>query len=195
MALGKNEIVSGSTPIFIKYGVRNITMDDIANEFGISKKTLYQIFESKNDLLFQVFSLETDRFSKRLDALRSDSKDAIDELLNLSEFLKRIIEASSPTLLDELMKYYPNIYLKILDLKQRTMAPFIQKNLVRGLRENFYRKDISVIDIEESFTNILELIFNNKDKSFNQIADFFFHLFIGSLLSTQGLSKYEDYKG
>ena len=136
------KILENTANLYLKYGIKSITMDDIAHECNISKKTLYKYVSDKADLvektIFHVFSEN----GKKMKAIVDASHNAIDELFELQKILLNLSSNYNPSVEFDLQKYYPSILRNIENMKAKHIFNMILRNLKKGKDENLYRKDI-----------------------------------------------------
>ena len=102
----KEKIQKGAEELFMRYGVRSISMDDIARHLTVSKKTLYQHFADKEDIVTVTCKAHLDRNAEEFQVIRKTAKNAIEELVQLSVCLKRNMQDMNPSLLFDLQKYH-----------------------------------------------------------------------------------------
>lgn len=135
-------ILERVSSLFLKYGIRSVTMDDVSREAGISKKTLYQFFKDKEDLVEQTISLFMCQ-NLYLKA-KSESINAIDSLITLRNHVAQIMKHYNNNLEFELKKYYPSQYEKLKTHKRNDIYEGTLDNINQGIYEGFYRKGIDV---------------------------------------------------
>lgn len=137
-------IVEEATKVFWKYGIKSVTMDDVARHLGISKKTLYQYVTDKSDLVTKVLNSSSDRFTLEIDRIRAVGYNAIDEMLAIASYISKQISAFHPSIYFDLAKYYPEA-CRIMDKnKQVLVVEQIAENMRKGVREGLYRSDVNV---------------------------------------------------
>lgn len=138
----KTEISKKVCELYSQYGIRSVTMDDVVSELGISKKTLYQYFKDKTDLVRA--AMDYDFEAKKNEYLNCHDKqiNAVEELINFSIVQLKMVTSHSPTLLYDLSKYYPEISIEFQTKKREQMLKGLLTNLKRGKAEGLYRKDI-----------------------------------------------------
>lgn len=130
--------------LFMRYGIKALTMDDVARELGISKKTLYQFVESKDDLVNKVIEMHLTVECSRADDVANSSSDALDEmLLVLRENLGDMQKMKSNIIFD-LQKYHREAWEKIQAYQHGFLYEVVRKNLERGVAEGLYRDDFDV---------------------------------------------------
>jgi AcrR family transcriptional regulator len=130
--------------LFRRYGIRSVTMDEIATQLGISKKTIYQYYADKDQLVDAV-AVEEIKFSQ--DSCIQDmavSANAIEEIFRVMEFVEVMFRNMNPSMLFDLEKYHPSGYKKFLEHKNRFLFDMIKLNLERGIKEELYRPEINV---------------------------------------------------
>jgi TetR/AcrR family transcriptional regulator, cholesterol catabolism regulator len=134
------EKISG---LYAKYGIRSVTMDDVARELGISKKTLYGHFADKHDLVKKVVMHHLSTMDKEFINIGKQKLDAIETLLQITDMITRFITDFNPSLNFDLMKYYPEIWAILLEYKRDRVFNSVKENLIRGIKEGLYRKDMN----------------------------------------------------
>ena len=139
----RTEIISRSEQLFLRLGVRSVTMDDIARELSISKKTLYQHFDNKDTLVKNVISTHIDREQKMKDQICRSAIDALDEVRNMGIFIISMIENISASALEELQKYYRESWEILIQKQNFYVTDCIVRNIERGKKERLYRDDLN----------------------------------------------------
>ena len=140
----KDAILLKASELFLTLGFKSVTMDDIASGMGISKKTIYQHFSNKHDLVeattMHVFHI----ISEGIDFICNLNKPAIDELLAIKEFAMAKLnnEASSPFY--QLQKYFPKVAAQLRKLQFDKVQTCIRHNLKKGIQSGLYRPNIDV---------------------------------------------------
>ena len=132
----KDKILKGAESLFMKYGVRSITMDDIARQLGVSKKTLYQHFADKEDIVTQVCTQNMHTTLKQFEQIKETSENAVEELAKLSMCLKQNMEETNPSLLFDLQKYHPRAWAAWIEFKQKNIYDSVKRNLDQGIAEH-----------------------------------------------------------
>ena len=149
----KNKILKKSSELFLTYGFKSITMDDIANKMGISKKTIYQHFNTKNCLVKETTLALFQFISEGINCICLLEKNPIDELYNIKKFVLENLkdEKSSPQY--QLQKYYPKVYKTLKEKQFEVMQGCVSKNLNRGIENGYFRDDINVNFITRLYFN------------------------------------------
>jgi TetR/AcrR family transcriptional regulator, cholesterol catabolism regulator len=140
----KEKVIKEGRSLFWRYGVKSVTMDDIARHLGMSKKTLYQFFTDKDDLISRIMESFLKREEDETDALFGKAKDSIDALLLLSTHIKSAFQNMTPSLMYELKKYHPNAFKIFREHKRTFLHESIIKSLIKGVEEGVFRKDMNL---------------------------------------------------
>ena len=136
------EILDKVSMLYRKYGVKSITMDDVAHELGISKKTLYQYVGDKTELVEKVIE-HTGYFSPAgMKKLRETGDNAIEQLIEVSQKFQALLRENSPAYEYDLKKYYPELYRKLMSLRRELMYEIVVANIRQGKKEGIYREDL-----------------------------------------------------
>lgn len=138
------EIILRVTQLYMKYGIRSVTMDDVARELCISKKTLYLHFKDKDDLVKKVIESYMKVLHKEIDRSQCSSMNAIENLLQMSRFLTQMLKQANPSVTYDLKKYYPTIWNKIAMSRRDHIFNQIKGNMIQGIKEGLYRTDLDV---------------------------------------------------
>ncbi len=138
----KNKIIHKATELFIKLGFKSVTMDDIANEMGISKKTIYTHFKNKTTLVKQcTFSL-MDTITEGIDAICNRNHNPIDELFEIKEFVLHRLEDDQYSPQYQLQKYYPEISKTLQQAQFDKIMESSKTNIEKGKKQGLYREQI-----------------------------------------------------
>jgi len=140
----KERIQAKADEMFMRYGIRSVSMDDIAAQLSISKKTLYQFFADKDELVDAVVENELTRGQKDCIDCRKVSKDAVDEIFITMEQIAEQFRNMNPVVLYDLEKFHTGSFQKFLKHKNEFLLDVIRKNLERGIQEELFRPEINV---------------------------------------------------
>jgi TetR/AcrR family transcriptional regulator, cholesterol catabolism regulator len=140
----KERIKLQATDLFMKYGVRSVSMDDIANSLGMSKKTIYQFYADKDELVDAVIQHEIRHNENCCELDRQSSENAVHELFLAMDMVVEMFHSMNPSLLFDLQKYHPQAFQKFHVHKNDFLYSVIRNNLVRGIKEDLFRDDINI---------------------------------------------------
>lgn len=188
----REKIIHKSADLFLSYGFKSVTMDDIANALGISKKTIYQHFENKTKLVeattLAMFSL----ISHGIDCICALEKNPIEEIYEIKQFVSEHLknEKSSPQY--QLQKYYPKIYKSIKSKQFDVMYQCVKANLDRGISLGIYRNNIHVDFVTRIYFNCMlaikdEDLFSKKTFSTNMLLDNYLEYHLRGICTKKGL--------
>ena len=130
--------------LFMQYGLRSVSMDDIANNLGMSKKTIYQYYADKDALVDEVVSAVITSNEAICDFDRTNANDAIHEIFMAMDMVVEMFKTMNPSVLFDMQKYYPNAFQKFLKHKNDYLYRTIKENIKRGIKEELYRPEIKV---------------------------------------------------
>jgi len=152
----------------MKYGIKSITMDDVARELSISKKTLYQYVTDKDDLVGKFIENEIELRFEEIYKCFKIGFNAIEELFEISFFMNRMMKDQNPTTEYDLKKYYPHHYQKTVKARREGMYKYVLQNLKKGKEEGLYREDMDVeiiakLYMSRSENNHLNELFTNEE--------------------------------
>ncbi len=136
-------ILEETSKHFIRYGIRSMSMDDVARQLGISKKTLYQYFADKKELVHSVIKFHMDQTNNCFHNMKVEPGNAIDILLRVSQILIEQMGQMNPSVKYDLSKYYPESFKNLMDYKRGQVLDHIERNLQQGIKEGLYRKDMN----------------------------------------------------
>jgi len=187
----KEEIIVRTLELFNSRGIKSLNMGEISSLQHISKKTLYNHFSDKDDLVCNCMSYELERTSKELTEITDKKNNAIDESYEVSQFVINQLNNINPTLFSELESYHPSAMKLFEDHQNECIGRTVHENFERGVKEGVYRKDLN-IDIIISIYMVLMYnllsarIMNSNDYSFSDIYMEFFKYHIHGISSEKG---------
>lgn len=184
--------------LFMKYGIKSLSMDDIARELGISKKTLYQHFKDKKDVVLQAVlhgvSLQSCKFKE---IIEQNDFNAIDVLFFVSKQIAENHKTINPNIHFDLQKYYPEAWQILSEHNKKHVYGKICQNMEQGIKEGLYRDDLKINIIGKIYVqqvNNVSLVEDiGDDLSFDDILKTIFVYHMRGIASPKGL-EYLDYK-
>lgn len=195
----KDKILEGSLGLFMKYGIRSVTMDDIARHLAVSKKTLYQHFADKDDLVFKMSEMYLDRSYRQYEHIANGSSNSIEELSKISVRMKHDMENMNQSMLFDLQKYHPKAWALYIDHKYKIISQSVVRNIRQGIADGFYRPEINPDIMAVTRLILIEAAFNPelfpKDQfNFVEVQTQLFDLFVHGLCTEKGRKLYLKYK-
>jgi AcrR family transcriptional regulator len=195
----KEKILKGAEELFTKYGVRSISMDDIARHLSVSKKTLYQHFTDKEDIVTMACKAHLERNVNEFEEIKNSATNAIDELAKLSVCLKRNMQDMNPSLLFDLQKYHPKAWAVWMDHKNKFIKCSVVRNLMQGIEEGYFRPElnpevIAAVRLELVQLGFDEDIFPREKFRLAEVQLQIFDHFVYGLVTDKGRKLYQKYK-
>lgn len=193
------ELMDKIVALFFEFGIRNLNMDDISRNLGISKKTLYQYFKSKEDLIGKLFEYDEIRWNNEFSKIKLDEFNAIDMLFFASSMVAKQMNQLNPKLKFEMRKYYEPIFNQFLLRKRNHIYNQISKNIQQGIGEGLYRGDVNIeLTAGLYVKNLVDM--HNQDFcfieniTFEQIFEVMFETHIRAISTPEGIAYFEKRK-
>lgn len=139
----KERILIKAEELFMQFGIRSVSMDDIANHLGMSKKTLYQYYADKDELVDAVVDGHIREIQMDCLGCRTEARDAIHEIFLTMEHIMQEFNNMNPMLLYDLEKFHFRSYQRFKDHKDKFLAQVIRENIEWGVKEELYRPEIN----------------------------------------------------
>ncbi len=139
----QEKILKTAIELFFKFGIKRITMDDVAKELGMSKKTIYLYFKEKDDLINSMVSREIGCKEIDFNEITKKAKDPIHELALISENMTKMLDHINPIFFLDLKKYYPEPFSKFQKFKEDFAFKNVLRNLKDGKEKGIYRADLN----------------------------------------------------
>jgi AcrR family transcriptional regulator len=139
----KDRIIQEASILFFSKGIKSMTMSDIANEMGISKRTLYEVFRDKEELLDKCVTTHLEKADTEMTAISTNSEDVIDTLMRIYAKHLREVQNVSKTVIHDLKKYHRTIYEKI-ECQQKDGLGFFIPIFKKGIEQGLIRKDVNI---------------------------------------------------
>lgn len=158
----KDKIIKKATDMFLKLGFKSVTMDDIACEMCISKKTIYKYFSNKEKLIEEGTEVVHQKIHTLMDAVIAQNHNAIAENFQMREMFKQMFQSFDQSPAYQLKKHYPEIYEKMMANEIEDCSHMFRQNIVKGITEGLYRKET---DIEAAVKFYYTLIFSINENT------------------------------
>ena len=161
----KDKIVSKASDLFLKLGFKSVTMDDIAGEMCISKKTIYKYFCNKEVLIEESTEMVHKEVHGIIDTIVAKNHNAIEENFEIRKMFKEMFQAADTSPLYQLKKHYPEIYQKVMSREINECNLCFKQNIEKGIEQELYRKDLN---IDFYFKFYYSLIFSIKENTISE---------------------------
>jgi len=170
----ETKILHTASDLFLNLGFKSITMDDIASEMGISKKTIYKYFSNKEELIDSTTIFVHTKIYETICQITTQGLNAISENFAIKIAFKNIFKKSKTSPMFQLKKYYPKIYQKLIDNEFEMFKECVSGNIEKGIKEGLYKKELKKnIVLKFYFILVFGLhdndIFNLEDYDLNAL--------------------------
>lgn len=194
----REKIIQEAAELMGQFGIRTVTMDDISKNLGISKKTLYQYFKDKKELVNKVTEMHLALEQARFDATAMDSEDSVQELILVSQCLRESLKDMKMGLMKELQKFYPDAWLMYEDFKQNVMMKTICQAIERGQAEGYFRQNINpqliaIMRMEQVQAFFMTNLFPKEKLTIAEVQMHLFDHFIHGLFTLKGHQLFNQY--
>jgi AcrR family transcriptional regulator len=159
-------ILQKVSALYQRYGIKSVTMDDVAHELGISKKTLYQFVSDKTELVKMVVEHVRECNFSSLETKEDTQMNAIEELIEVSQHVHHMMRDRSPTYEYDLKKYYPEIYRSLMSARRKLMFESMIANIRKGKKEGIYRSELDEMIISK--LHLLRIEYLQSSEIFNE---------------------------
>ena len=157
----KDQFLEKATELFIEHGSKTLTMDDVAREFGISKKTLYQKYKNKEALLEEVLDFKLNHIMQKMHKLDVEVEKAVERMFCRDEQMQRAVNSNRSMMVKQLVKYYPSIFNKHMVNFSEKFSQVLMNNILKGREQGYYRDDFN----EEVYSKLFVLLMMSYDSS------------------------------
>ncbi len=194
----EGNIIAGAGELFHKYGIRSVSMDDIARHLSISKKTIYQYYKDKDEIVTLALKAHMDHEKLEYDEACKGSVDAIEELSRVSKCMRSDFKDMNPSLLFDMQKYHPNAWKLWMDFKNEYIKNQVVENLKRGIEEENFRKEIdpeamAIFRVEQVQMAFDETIFPSDKFRLKELQLLMFDHFVHGIVTEKGKKLYKQY--
>ncbi len=159
----RDYIIGEADRLFCQFGFKSVTMDDIAKHLGMSKKTIYQHFTDKDELVNILIRQKLEAQSCQTDELARVAENAVQEILFVITNINDLLSNINAKLFFDLQKYHPKAWMMFRDFREKKMQQAILINIERGMREGLYRKEIKADIITRMRLEQVDLVFSNHE--------------------------------
>lgn len=193
----KEKILLNATDMFLNLGFKSVTMDDIARNSGVSKKTIYAHFSNKTDLIEAVTNYLFDTICTGIDLIHEQEQSPIVELFQIKKFVLEHLkdEKSSPQY--QLQKYYPKIYATLKQKQFAEMQELIKENLAKGIEQGLYRESVDVDFIARIYFHGMvgikdKDLFPLQNYSMSTLMNYYLEYHLRGICTEKGIQELEN---
>ncbi|ASU34605.1 TetR/AcrR family transcriptional regulator [Mucilaginibacter xinganensis] len=153
-------IIQGGEELFLQAGIKSVTMDDIARHLGMSKKTIYQFFKDKNELVIALVKKKLKEDEEQISEIISRSANVIEEMINMMKCSEDIFSRINPIVIHDMQKYHPDAWAEFQKFKSEVLIRTLEELLTKGIKQGYIRPDIDVKIIARMRVSQVEMGFN-----------------------------------
>jgi AcrR family transcriptional regulator len=155
-------IISGGEELFFKAGIKSVTMDDIAKHLGMSKKTIYQFFKDKNELIMAWVKTKLQEDEEQMCAVINQSGNVMEGMINMMKYSEEIFSRINPIVIHDVQKYHPAAWTQFQNFKSDVLMRTLEDLLSKGIKQGYIRPDIDVKIIARMRVTQVEMGFNTS---------------------------------
>jgi AcrR family transcriptional regulator len=194
----KERIIKEAFNLFWRYGIKSVTMDDIAKDLGISKRTIYQHYPDKDAIVVLVVQQELEVQKLQMDKMDEDNLNPIEQMIQASDYMRISLAHMNPVVFHDLKKYHPQAWELFHQYKHQFIIRSIRDNLVEGIEKGLYRRNIdvdilSLLRIEQVLMAFDPTVFPADRFNMMNVQMEFIHHFLRGILTEKGLEYYSQY--
>lgn len=195
----KERILQKAHELYHRFGIRSVSMDEIATGLGISKKTVYQCYADKEELVREVFSRIMEGNCQQCQVDQERAENAVHEMFLASDMMQELFAQMNPSVMYEMEKYHPTVYKKFQEFRWGFIYKAIRTNLERGVSEELYRPEIDTdlmarYRLESIFLPFNSEAFPNNRTHLLSIQQGILEHFLYGLATSKGRRLIEKYK-
>lgn len=163
MDLKLNSILEQAAKLFMKFGIKSLTMDDIANELKVSKKTLYLFVTDKQDLVLKTLQKYCDADKAMVEEIEKQNTNAMEECLLITKHVKEKFSSIHQSIHYDLQKYYPDAWTMMQNHQLNFVFDTVKRNLEKGIEEGYYRDDLNPEIIARAYVTKVYAMIDRTD--------------------------------
>ena len=172
--MSKERIIKGAEELFFRYGIKSITMDDIAKHLGMSKKTIYNYFSEKDEVVNMLMDAGIEQDKKQFRDIADKAQNVVDEFFKMMQCLSSIIGKLNPNVFYDLQKYHNGAWGKFVKFKSEFILQMVEECISKGIKQGYIRTDANPKILARLRVEEIEMGFNPKvfppDKSIEGIS-------------------------
>lgn len=194
----REQIVDAAAEMFLNYGFKSVTMDDIADKLGISKKTIYAHFSTKTKLIDAAGSHILNMVTEGINHIRDKKLNPVIENFEIKRYVNKNLKGEKTSPHFQLKKYYPKIFAKLIQNQFDLLQDCVGKNICRGIESGFYREQINVTFISRlHFIGMMGIkdkdMFPSEEYTESQLMEEFLEYHLRAICTPEGIKILEEY--
>lgn len=195
----RERILGKASELFNRFGYRRVTMDDIALKSGMSKKTIYQSFANKDEIVDAVVEEHINRSRTTCEHNYEKAENAVHELFLNIAMIQDLLSEMNPIILEDMEKFFPAVFTKFYHYKHTYILEKVQKNLLEGIKEGLFREEMNVdviskFRVETMFTPFNHDIFPFGKYNLADVEIETLELYLYGISTAEGQKLIKKYK-
>ena len=192
-------IILGAEELFLKAGIKSVTMDDVARHLGMSKKTIYQFFKDKNELVIGLVRKKIQEDEEQMEEILNKSTNVIEGMINMMKCSEEIFSRINPIVIHDLQKYHPDGWKQFQNFKSGVIVQTLEELLKKGIEQGYIRAEIDVKIIARMRMGQVEMGFDTAifpQSEFNvwKVQQQFLEHFNYGICTLEGYKLLNEYK-
>ena len=155
-------IIEGGEELFLKAGIKSVTMDDIAKHLGMSKKTIYQFFKDKNELVIALVKKKLKQDEDQICIMISQSDNVIEEMINMMKASEDMFARINPIVIHDMQKYHPDAWKHFQNFKADVLIHKLEELLTKGIEQGYIRPEINTKILARMRVTQVEMGFDTR---------------------------------
>jgi len=185
------QFIADALGVFMQYGIKSVTMDDMARHLGVSKKTIYGYVKDKNDLVRQTLLFQCKLEKDTIAGISEKNLSAIDEMFEIGKFVTSLLKGLHPAIHYDLEKYHAEAFREVQKAHESHIYTCMVANLKKGIKEGHYRKDLNADVIAKIYMRKIDVVFDPQifppsEIAFEDVYAILFRYHILGVASTKG---------
>jgi TetR/AcrR family transcriptional regulator, cholesterol catabolism regulator len=194
-----DKILTSSIELFSQYGFKTITMDDIARRAGISKKTLYQHFANKQEVVNESVTWYKHNTTENCVVVLKDAENALEAMVRILALFDTLYKRINPMAIFEMQRFFPDAYKQFKDLLVERDVVMVRDNILQGIKEGYYREDVNAellarYRIETALMALQPTLMVNERANLMSVALEIGEHFMYGIMTPKGTDLYLKYK-
>ena len=189
------KVLEGCEKLFFKYGIKSLSMDDIARELGMSKKTIYQYVSDKNDLVKRTFGHILSCQKQRCLKIKQETGNPVEEIKLITREMSQQMKGTNPSIFFDMRKYHPEAWQLFYNFSQEFIFNQLKANLESGKLQGYYREDINPDIVARLYISLVQTITNpelfaNIDYEFTTVYNEMIRYHIHGICTPKGIKNF-----
>jgi TetR/AcrR family transcriptional regulator, cholesterol catabolism regulator len=195
----EQRIIDGSLELFLQAGIKSVTMDDIAKHLGMSKKTIYQFFKDKNELVTALIKKRLQDDECDMTEMMNQSDNVIMKMINMMKCSEEIFSRANPIVIHDLQKYHPEAWKEFQNFKSEVIIRTMEELLTEGIKQGYIRPEIDAKVMARLRVAQVEMGFNTAVFPLNEfnvwkVQQQFLEHFNYGICTLKGYKLLDEYK-